>query len=128
MAAESRIELDGRSYSFDHVELSTRGEDWDLALTRRGAVSWLGGTWCPPRLRLDLRSLDALFEALLGAPITAYPGGYAVCEAYLEVSPPQEGLLHFHGAFEFDWDRALDVPGAVHPEPRTARFELWATR
>ncbi|KIG14957.1 hypothetical protein DB30_06146 [Enhygromyxa salina] len=78
--------------------------------------------------RIEGRDLDGMFEQLLGVAITTYPNGQDVCSASFVASPGStDDALELVAAFEFDWDRYLDPPGASYPEPRAARLEFVAT-
>jgi hypothetical protein len=126
--AASFIELDGQSHPFTEVTLELDGSDCYATLHRDGApaLELAGEVEEDGRLHLDLRALDEVFGALLGRPITAYPGGQEVCAAHLDMRELDGGGLLLSTQFEFDWDRALDPPEASYPEPRRARVQLHA--
>src|SRR5690349_19330835 len=109
----SFIELDGQRFALSHARLELQGADWSLTLRRPEAPSLvLDGVTQGDRLRIDLRSLDALLEQLTGRAITTYPGGQNVCEAHLDVRGAEGGGLLLSLDVTFDWDRAIDPPDA----------------
>jgi hypothetical protein len=137
----SYIEIDGVRFPIAGAALELyhcgSGEaDFNLELTGP-AILYLAGTVAPAqqqaaelvgaRLRLDPRSLDEVFETLLGAPITTYPNGDEVCESFLEVEAAPDAGLRLVTHFEFTWDRALDPPDARFPAIRRATIDLVAT-
>jgi hypothetical protein len=137
----SYVEIDGARFPMTSAALELyhcdSGEaDFNLELAGSQTL-WLAGTVTPApkqpselvgaRLRLDPRSLDEVFEALLGTPITTYPNGPSVCEAFLDVEPALGDHVRLVTRFSFDWDRALDPPGASHPASRGAVLDIVAT-
>jgi hypothetical protein len=137
----SYIEIDGRRYPITSAALelyhcSSSEADFNLELAAPHTL-WLAGTVTPApqraselvgaRLRLDPRSIDEVFETLLGTPITTYPNGLNVCEAFLDVEPALGDHVRLVASFPFDWDRALDPPGASVPATRRAMLDLVAT-
>lgn len=119
----SFIELDARRYPIERCALAWRGADWTLELRRAGEVLFLEGRAEGDRLRIDLRSLDGVLEQLQGAPITTYPGGQLVCAAHLAVRG-EGGASILACETTFDWDRAIDPPGATYVEPRVLRMQF----
>ncbi len=132
------IEIDGRRFEFSSAEMEfyhCNGEvaDWNLALRRPGDDQplWLSGSLEPgtmdpdalPQAQLFLLEEDIgmVFETLLQTPITLYAD-----QPLLLVRRTPAGL-HLRSSFAFDWDRALDPPGASYPNPRSANFDLRAT-
>ncbi len=138
----SFIEIDGTRHAIDDATLELyhcagSEADWNLELVGHdGNVMYLAGTVPAPKaasdlvgskLRLDPRSLDEVAEALLGDAITIYPNGAEVCEAFLEVDTASACSLRLVSSFAFDWDRAIDQPGARYAEPRRVAFEILAS-
>lgn len=123
VVAGERFEFSGASLVVYHC----LGEDadWNLELVREGESLWLAGTMRPgPRsaddlvgaeVEVDLRSLDEVVSALLGRPITLYPGGQAVCALRFMTAGSPEALV-FAATCSCDWDpylQSFPVAGAV---------------
>jgi hypothetical protein len=117
----SHLRIAGETFHFDRVSLlayhcASREADWNLGLEGAGTTLWLSGTIVPgpatpddldgAQVSVELRSLDEVVEALLGRPITMYPGGQAVCALAFPIARTAAGA-RFAVDFEFDWDHAL---------------------
>lgn len=119
----SRIRIDDQTWTFRSASLELYHclgpeADWNLALDHAGATLWLVGTVVPgPRsasaligaeVKVDLRALDELAEALLGRQVTLYPHGQDVCALGFRLAAAPGGV-RLAASARCDWDRYLQT-------------------
>jgi hypothetical protein len=108
--------------------------DWNIELECGGESRWLSGRLRPGRsttaeldgsqARIDLRSLDDVFAALLRRAITSFPLGIDPGHGFVVPVAAAADRIRLRVVFVFDWDHQLATFST--PESRSAELDVTA--